>query len=99
MINTVLRIMFGSKTFQPGVKIIVLGKGHLENLKSMGGNVVKGGCVLVLDGFFEGAEPFVILDLDREGATGIIAENYAMELEWERHATSKLTMLRLRAGV
>jgi len=78
--NTILRIMFGSKTFEPRIKVIVVGKGHLEYLESVGGNVVKRGLLLVLDEVFKGADVLRTLDLDREDATGIIAENYAIEL-------------------
>ena len=44
--------------------------------------------ILLLDRFPEGADVVGTLDLDREDVTGIIAENQAIELECERHATS-----------
>jgi len=80
--------IFGSKTFQLGVKASVHGKGDHEDVEGVGWNVVKGWFLLVLDEVFESADVLGTLDLDREDATGIMAENYAIELEWERHATS-----------
>jgi hypothetical protein len=83
-----MSFIFGTKAHQLGIKAIAHGKGIFEEFESVGGNVIEGGFVLLLDQFFEGADVLGALDLDREDVTGIIAENYAIELECERHATS-----------
>jgi hypothetical protein len=75
-------IIFGSKTFQLSVKASVRGKGDLEDFQSIGINVFESGLRLVLDYFLESADVL-------EDATGIIAVNYAIELECERHAMLK----------
>jgi len=62
------------------MKAIVVGKGHLEYLESGGINVSECVLVLFLDEVFESADVLRNLDLDREDATGIIAEDYAIEL-------------------
>jgi hypothetical protein len=83
-----ISFIFGSKPSQLSINVIIYGKGNLENVESVGINMLERVHLLVLDQFFEGADFFVTIDVDREDVTGIIAVNKAIELEWERHATS-----------
>ena len=55
----------------------------------MGGNVIEGRFVLVLDQFFEAADFLGTTNVDREDKMVILGEKKAIEFKCDRHATSK----------
>jgi hypothetical protein len=78
-------VMFGLKTSQFGVKTIVHGKGNLVDFERVGGNVVKGGFVLVLDSVLEGADIVVTVYFGREDVTWIVAKHDTVDAKIMMH--------------
>jgi hypothetical protein len=79
MINAILMIMIRSKACQLSVKAIVLGKGYLEDIQSVGINVFECVLLLVLNEPFESADRLGPGYFDWKDASRIIAENKAAQ--------------------
>jgi hypothetical protein len=74
--------MFRSKMSQ-FINEAIRGKGNLEHVEILGGDMVKCRFLPDLDQLFEGIDLLVIFDLDWENAAvaGFIAEHKAIELQ------------------
>ena len=84
--NSILWDMFRLEMLQCSNKIIVRRKGNPEDIESVGINMFERVLLLVLDGFFEGANRLSAGNVDRKDVIGTIAENQAIEIECGGHS-------------
>ena len=84
--DSILWDMFRLEMLQCGNKIIVHGKGNLEDIESVSINMFERVLLLVLDGFFEGANRLSAGNVDRKDVIRTITENQAIEIECGGHS-------------
>jgi hypothetical protein len=89
MTNSFLWIIFGLETIQRSAKVFVHRKGHLEDIESVGIDVLESVLLFVLNRILQGADVLVTVDLNCEDVAGIVAENQSIEVQYVRHAMSK----------
>jgi hypothetical protein len=78
--NSILWDMFRLEMLQCSNKIIVHGKGNLEDIESVSINMFER-VLLVLDKFFEGADRLSASDFDRKDLAGIVTKHNTVDVE------------------
>ena len=79
--NSILWDMFRLEMLQCSNKIIVHGKGNLEDIESVSINMFERVLLLVLDGFFEGANRLSASNFDRKDLAGIVTKHNTVDVE------------------